>query len=408
MVKNNIFKSVVVSCVAMLFFISATAQEYVANDSLLHGTITEDTLSQQVAFVDIQSQEEETEDTLLLKLKEVTVVGEKPQVSVVNGALAVDLPNIVKDKPVTNIYEALSYLPGVSSDTSGGLSLAGASSMNILINGKVPQMSGDNLVSLLQSYPVDRLKNVEIMYSTPAKYHVNGASINIILKNPSELDGLKGQVNVDYGQQHYATGDAGVALTYATDRLSADVMYKYALGKSWANELIMSNHNFNNTVENIVQEERTINSGQNHNGHVGFDWDAGKNNRIAVAYNFQISPVKYVHDFSSGNLGAFDTYGTYPSAKKFHNVSLDYTSSFGLSLGGSYTYYGEARATSQTDIDNAVMLQDFTSQQKVKYGRLYADQTHKVGKWSLNYGASLDYSRASNRSHLILTSRTMD
>ncbi len=338
------------------------------------------------------AQEEETTDTLSQALQEVMVVGDKINIKVEDGKIAVDLPSIVKDKPVTNIYDALTYLPGVNTDSSGSLALAGASGMTILLNGKVPQMSAENLVALLRSYPIERLKGVEIMYSTPAKYHVNGASINIILKTPSVLDGLQGQVSADYGQQHYAGGGAGVALTYATEKLTADVMYNYSLGKSWSNELITSNHSYNNTVENIVQNEKTTNNGQNHNGHIGFDWKLTPKNKISVAYNFQVSPVKYVQNISDGSLGLFTTYGDYPSSKKFHNLSIDYESSFGLNLGGSYTYYGEARATSLTDNNSMTVLQDFTSQQKINQGHFYADQSHKIGKMRLNYGASFDYS----------------
>lgn len=56
----------------------------------------------------------EVADTLATQqLNEVVVNGEKPQVKSQDGILVVDLPGIVKDKPVTNILEALGYLPGV-------------------------------------------------------------------------------------------------------------------------------------------------------------------------------------------------------------------------------------------------------------------------------------------------------
>ena len=127
------------------------------------------------------------------QLNEVVVKGEKPNVKGEDGIMVIDLPTIVKDKPVTNILEALGYMPGVTNN-NGMIWLTGASNVTIILNGELTNMSLQNLYQLLYTTPVDRLKNVEIMYSAPAKYHVNGAVINVILKTPKPLDGLQGQV----------------------------------------------------------------------------------------------------------------------------------------------------------------------------------------------------------------------
>ncbi|MDE6768332.1 MAG: hypothetical protein K2J78_01250, partial [Muribaculaceae bacterium] len=66
----------------------------------------------------------EQPDSITRDLDEVVVSGDKPQVTGRDGILVVDLPAIVKDKPVTNILEALSYVPGVVSNENG-LSLNG-------------------------------------------------------------------------------------------------------------------------------------------------------------------------------------------------------------------------------------------------------------------------------------------
>ena len=97
------------------------------------------------------------------QLNEVVVRGEMPQVRGKDGTMVVDLPGIVEDKPVTNILEALGYLPGVV-DNNGMIGLAGASGVTIIVNGELADMPLQNLYQLLSDTPVDRLKNVEIMY----------------------------------------------------------------------------------------------------------------------------------------------------------------------------------------------------------------------------------------------------
>ena len=66
------------------------------------------------------------------QLNEVVVKGEKPQVRGEDGILVVDLPSIVKDKPVTNILEALGYMPGVTNN-NGMIWLTGASNVTIIL-----------------------------------------------------------------------------------------------------------------------------------------------------------------------------------------------------------------------------------------------------------------------------------
>ena len=127
------------------------------------------------------------------ELNEVIIKGERPQIKGQDGVLTVDLPAIVREKPVTNVLEALGYLPGVV-DNNGSIGLSGATSVTIILNGELTNMPVQNLYQLLYSTPVDRLKNVEIMYAAPAKYHVSGAVINIVLKTPRPLDGLTGQL----------------------------------------------------------------------------------------------------------------------------------------------------------------------------------------------------------------------
>ena len=143
--------------------------------------------------VTVYAQTEVPDTISTQQLNEVVVKGEKPQVRGEDGIMVVDLPGIVKDKPVNNILEALGYVPGVTNN-NGMIWLTGASNVTIILNGELTNMPLQNLYQLLYTTPIARLKNVEIMYSAPAKYHVNGAVINVVLKTPTPLDGLPGQV----------------------------------------------------------------------------------------------------------------------------------------------------------------------------------------------------------------------
>ena len=56
-----------------------------------------------ITFISAVAQTEATDTIPTRQLDEVVVKGEKPQVKGKDGIMVVDLPGIVKDKPVNNI-----------------------------------------------------------------------------------------------------------------------------------------------------------------------------------------------------------------------------------------------------------------------------------------------------------------
>lgn len=203
------------------------------------------------------AQSEMTDSIEPRRLNEVVVKGEKPQIKGQDGIMVVDLPAIVKDKPVTNILEALGYLPGVVNN-NGMIGLAGAADVAIILNGEPTNMPLQNLYQLLYSTPLERLKNVEIMYSAPAKYHVSGAVINIVLKTPRPIDGLMGQVNLGYNQAHYATYSGGLNATYAIKDWTFDLNWTLARNHSYNRQETFSNHLLNSSRHMIEDDMRQI------------------------------------------------------------------------------------------------------------------------------------------------------
>ena len=94
------------------------------------------------------AQSEMADTVSVRQLNEIVVRGEKPQVRAEEGIMTVDLPDIVKDKPVSNILEALGYLPGVMNN-NGMIGLTGASDVTIILNGELTDMPLQNLYQLL-------------------------------------------------------------------------------------------------------------------------------------------------------------------------------------------------------------------------------------------------------------------
>ena len=325
------------------------------------------------------------------QLDEVVVKGEKPQVRGEDGVMVVDLPGIVKDKPVNNILEALSYLPGVTND-NGMIGLTGASNVSVILNGEPTDMPLQNLYQLLYTTPVDRLKNVEIMYSAPAKYHVNGAVINVVLKTPTPLDGLQGQVRAGYNQAHYGSYGGVLAATYAIKDWTFDLNYGLTRSKSWSREETWSNHLFDGQRTMIEDDMRRIGRNWSNTIFASVSWKT-----LKLTYNGQIISDSKSRALSSGTLGNYTNAYNMQSPVGYHNVALRYIAPFGMTVGGDYTRYSENR--SQSLFKGAEYLLGSKNRQKINRWHLYIDQQHQLGNWQLNYGAEYQHSNDRSSQH---------
>ena len=137
----------------------------------------------------------------------VVVEGERPVVKVEQGRLNYDLGRLTEGQAVNNVYEALTRLPGVA-EQDGALTLAGTSSVTVILNGRPSTMTPEQLASLLRSTPVDRVEKAEVMFSAPPQYHVRGAAINVVLRRSHET-AFSGELHANYTNRYYNTYDAG-------------------------------------------------------------------------------------------------------------------------------------------------------------------------------------------------------
>lgn len=340
------------------------------------------------AVVSVSAQGVSTDSIGSRQLNEVTVKGEKPQIKGRDGMMIVDLPAIVRDKPVSNILEALGYLPGVVND-NGAIGLNGASSVTIILNGEPTTMPVQNLYQLLYSIPVDRLKNVEIMYSAPAKYHVSGAVINVVLKTPRPLDGLMGQATLGYDQSHYASCSGGLNATYAINSWTFDFNWSLNRSQSYNRQTTFSNHLLDGTRHPVDDDMRQIGRAWNN-----LIYAAASYRKLKLTYTGQVKSRIRNESLSSGTFGDFRNLYKGLSPTGYNNVAIRYEASFGLTVGGDYTHYYENRCQNlfKGDIEQI----NSENRQSVNRWHGYLDQEHTLGSWTIGYG--VDYQHADDKS----------
>lgn len=340
--------------------------------------------------------------TILLKEKDyelegVVVKAERPKVKVENGALKYDVPQLMKDKAVSNAFEVVKQIPGIIG-TDDNIQLLGAGSPNIVINGQLTTMSVGQLISLLKTIPSSRVSNVEIMYNAPAKYNIKGAMINVVLdQEASEQNSLQGEAGTDYLQRHYAEGQMHANLLYSASRLNIDFLANATKGRTYMGEEIMALHTLKDQVTEVNQLGRGTRKGTDGTMRLGIDYTFKNEDKLSAAYYLTA-------DKNNTNRVATTTFRALepqqPAEERFshtlteenstlHNVRIQYDGHSGLMAGADFTHYRSPGF--QTFIDqnseNVVTDMQNNSKQDISQGALFINHTHTLGtEWTLNYG----------------------
>lgn len=134
--------------------------------------------------------------------------------------------------------DAVQRTPGILlSRQDNSLRLAGKSAVQILIDDRLQQLSGEDLIAYLASIPAAQIERIEIITAPGAQYDASGNTglVNIVLKKSPE-EGLYGQLRLGYEQASYGKGIAGGDFGYRKGRLSLSANGQYSRGANQISE----------------------------------------------------------------------------------------------------------------------------------------------------------------------------
>lgn len=343
-------------------------------------------------------------------LSELIVEGERPAMKVESGRLIYHIPVLLKDKPVTNAYDALKEIPGVMAQNEQ-ITLLGTSDATILINGQKTSMTYEQLIQLLKSIPLSRVEDVEIMYSAPPSYNIRGAAINVKLRQQKgeEIENLwQGEMAGELIQRSYISGNGRASLLYQGKNTTVDAIYSFNKNKGFSEEELLAEHLINGTVYNINQQGESISRRKIHNARLAFQHTLENRDKVNISYTGMIdnsSSDRISSTIVSGS--STETYTTNTETgsegpSSMHNVKTDYSFHFGLNMGADYTTYSDEsdyrlRNTVLNSSEPAEIL-TYKSNQDISRLVFYANQSHQLkNNWEMNYG--FNYSGASSKNH---------
>lgn len=340
-----------------------------------------------------------TMENMMHNLPEVMVKGSRPIVKAERGMLSYNMPLLLKQLPADNAYEALTRIPGVS-DATGSISFSG-NEVTLIINGQATTLTQEQLTERLKAMPAAQLAKAEVMLSAPARYHVRGMAINIVTKDYAGTNQLSGQIIGDMRQNKYANECGNLYLSLQRGKFGLDAQYKYVNGNSYGESSRIANHPLGNNRVYYNDETGQKSFGITHDYRLGMNYAFGKNHRLDVAYTGHWDKT-----CSNSNTTGSSISGMHHDSHEYlHNVDVNYSLPFGLTLNGSYTYYRTPQqqaldGTMHTDESMSETERNLTSgsEQTINKWMFTADQTHSLAHgWGLSYGVKGQFT--SNKSY---------
>ena len=196
------------------------------------------------------------------------------------------------DRLVFNVENSISAIGGDALDAlkntpsvkikNDQISIVGKSTVNVLVNDRILQMNGEDLMSYLKSIPSANIKKIEVITNPPAKYEAEGNSglINIVLKE-AKANAWSTTLRSSYTQGIYGRLNNGINFSYSKDKFSALVDLSHYTGSN----IYTNDMNYTYPQEKWNQKVRKKNSYRGLGLLTTLNYKIDENNTIGLQFN---------------------------------------------------------------------------------------------------------------------------
>ncbi|ANI87907.1 hypothetical protein A9P82_00365 [Arachidicoccus ginsenosidimutans] len=346
--------------------------------------------------------------TILLKaanaeMNEVTVNSKIPFISQTPDKITLNIAS----SPIAaggNVYDAILRTPGMI-EQSNALSFRGQSNVEVLINGRPSNLSGDDLKNMLSNMPANRVEKIEVLPNPSAKYDATaGTIVNIILAKNQNY-GANYTFTGGAGAGKYFWGNAGLDFNYRNQKMNVYGGYSYTHNKQYYDDntfTSLSNYSVND-------HEHEVRSRHNNSYNLGTDFYLNKKSTIGFMVNgyynqrdrnVMDNSVLHINDADSASSVATKGKARFsnPSVNVYYQTTFD---SVGNSLTVNADYFNYTKHWSDdyvTTYDNQISptyMRDNSPANNNVYA-LSADFTHPAKKATWDFGVKSTYTKTDN------------
>lgn len=324
------------------------------------------------------------------QLSEITISARRKLIEKKADRLIYNVQSSVFSSGISSL-ELLRNVPRID-PASEGLRIIGRSHVLVMVNDRLLNISGEELINHLKTIRSENIDRIEIITSPSAKYAAEGNSgiINIVLREKTNL-GFDGNISSELTQRTKGGVDNSLNVNYSTENLILGYTLFHGNDKRFSNH--KNDFFFVNEIRNSIEETERKNKSLSHNFNldyqflrninVGFylnlrDWDIGF---------YRDSKVRFLNNNSiirSQNLPA-ETYSNYGglSLSPYMDIKLD-TRGSKLKL-----YYNNNNSTTHTKslLNSENYNGDFHTIENFNTNKVIVDNKFNVH----SLGADLEY-----------------
>ncbi|WP_299124465.1 outer membrane beta-barrel protein [uncultured Tenacibaculum sp.] len=262
-----------------------------------------------IGFIEIKKQVSLNTDidlgTLILKeessrLNEVVITSKKRLIEQKTDRLIFNVENSVSASG-GDALDALKLAPAITIQNNQ-ISMVGGEATRVMVDGRLIQLSGEELVSFLNSISADDIKKIEIITNPPAQYEASGGGgiINIVYKK-GRRNSWKNTTSFSYNVNTYGYGTLRNNFSYNKNK-------------------IQLNASINTTRGSLRNLERSATFFPKSTWKVGIDSkDTRKNNSARLSINYLLSDNI---EIGGQYLGSFNRpFSDAPGTTEFYNES---------------------------------------------------------------------------------------
>jgi hypothetical protein len=173
--------------------------------------------------------------------------------------------------------DLLGRAPGVL-EQGAGYQLRGKT-VTVMLDGKLTNLSGDELKNMLAALPANTLDKVELIANPSAKYDASASAIVNLVTTKSLKFGTNGTATVGVGAGRYGRYNAGLNLNHRTEKLNVyGGLDRLDNQTYYTSNAVRSLGGEGQLAENSLETRRT----QANNLKLGFDLDLSKKTSVGV------------------------------------------------------------------------------------------------------------------------------
>ncbi len=215
---------------------------------------------------------------LVGKLNEITVTAQKPVIEIKADKTILNVEGTI-NAVGTDALELLRKSPGVMVDKDDKISMNGKNGVQVLIDGRLTHLSGEDLSRYLKSMPASQIESVQLISNPSARYDASGNAgiINIISKK-NKAFGTNGSVNGGWNIGTYAKYNGGVAFNHRNKNLNLFGNYTFNTGRN------LNSMNINRTVADTLFDQFAtgVSNNTSHTFKTGADFYPNKNTTLGA------------------------------------------------------------------------------------------------------------------------------